>query len=372
MGQAFTPGLIATENTRIEKLRELPVPGEILVKIGDRVKAEDVIARAFLPGELHILRIAEKLGIEPFEVMKGLKVKLDEAVRENQLLCEHSGLFGLFRSRFHSSVSGTVELITERTGHVAIRSAPKPIELRAYIGGEVAAVEIGKSASIKANGAFVQGIFGVGGERYGVLKVLNTTGSELRAADLPSDCHGAILVTAIHPNLEALRTAAERGAVGLISGAIDDKVLAGYLGFDLGIALTGDEDVSMSVIITEGFGSLPMSTRTLGLLTGLDGRVASINGATQVRAGAVRPEIIVPATGNLIAKSAPACAPAGLVVGAAIRLIRVPYFGQYAVVTELPHAMEEIPTGAHARVLRAKLKDGSLVTVPRANVELVS
>ena len=61
----------------------------------------------------------------------------------------------------------------------------------------------------------------------------------------------------------------------------------------------------------------------------------------------------------------------GLSVGARIRLIRVPYFGRTGVVRELPQELERIETGAWLRVLRAELDDGSCVTVPRANVELV-
>lgn len=370
MGQAFTPGLIVSKNSQVERIRELPVRGEVVVKPGDTVQATQVVARAHLPGELHILRIAEKLGIEAFEVVKGLRVQVGDAVSEGQVLCEHAGLFGLFRSRFTSPVSGTVELITEGTGHVAVRMAAVPIEVKAYLAGKVVSVDSSKSATIQAKGAFIQGIFGIGGERQGTIRVLSPRSDRFQPSEIPTDCAGAILIVPVSPTLEALRAAAKGGAVALVTGSIDDQVLAGYLGFDLGIALTGDEDVSMSLIITEGFGDLRMSSRIFDLCKQLDGRPASVNGATQVRAGAVRPEIIIPI------ETSPVDGPAvsgggGLSLGSAIRIIRVPYFGRYATVHELPHEMQQIETGAYARVLRARLEDGTIVTVPRANVELV-
>ena len=139
------------------------------------------------------------------------------------------------------------------------------------------------------------------------------------------------------------------------------------------LAMILDEDVSMSVIITEGFGSLPLSNRAYTLLREMDGREASINGATQVRAGAVRPEIIIPHTVETATHSAEQeSSAAGLEVGSRIRIIRVPFFGEQAVVEELPPRAERIPTGAVTRVLRARLESGELVTVPRANVELLS
>lgn len=370
MAQAFTPGLVVRKGVQVKRLRELPVQGEVLAAVGDSVRAEQIVARAFLPGELHILRISEKLGIEPFEVMKGLKVNVGDTVSINQVLCEHAGLFGLFKTRFEASVEGTVELITERTGHIAVRSAPKPIEVDAFIDGKITAIVPAKSATVSTIGAFIQGIFGVGGERRGKVQLLKAQTSRLEASDVPVHCDQAILICKFRPTLEALRAAAKGGAVALVTGSIDDEVLAGYLGFDLGIALTGDEDVPMTLVITEGFGNLEMSARTYSLLSELDGQRASVNGATQVRAGALRPEIIVP-SGAASAQAADAEQARGLTLGAAIRIVRVPYFGRYATVHELPQEMQQIETGAHARVLKAKLDDGKIVTVPRANVELI-
>jgi hypothetical protein len=101
----------------------------------------------------------------------------------------------------------------------------------------------------------------------------------------------------------------------------------------------------------------------------MSGRACSINGATQVRAGAVRPEIIVPRGDEAAAGSSPGQGDTGLNVGTRIRLIRVPYFGMFATVVALPHEPRKIETGAWTRVLEAKLDAGPTVTVPRANVE---
>jgi hypothetical protein len=270
-------------------------------------------------------------------------------------------------------VDGTVELISPETGHVAVRTASKPIEVRAYIGGVVQSVEPGKSVTIAAHGAMVQGIFGVGGEKVGTLRVLPIPVDKvLSRADIPEDCSGKVLVGGLAPSAEVLRCAAERGACGMVVGSVDDRALKDYVGRDIGIALTGDEPVNMTLMVTEGFGMIPMAQRIPELLRPLDGREVSINGATQVRAGAVRPELIAVHLGIQDGASAPnlAASSPGLQVGSRVRLIRVPYFGMWAEVIELPTHMEQIPTGAYARVLRARLNDGTVVTVPRANVEL--
>jgi hypothetical protein len=162
--------------------------------------------------------------------------------------------------------------------------------------------------------------------------------------------------------------AAKAGAVGCITGSIDDRALTEYVGHDIGVALTGDEDVSMTLIITEGFGSLPISERVLQTLGRINGDFVSLNGATQVRAGAQRPEVIGP---MCEAADAHELRERSLSIGARIRVIRVPYFGAMGVVIDLPHELTPIETGAEVRILVATLDDGRQVTVPRANVELV-
>ena len=371
MAQILTPSLRCQRSTKVARIRALPLPGQVLKKVGDQVSSNEIVAQAERPGELTILRISEQMGIEPFEVMAGIKVKLGQEVIAGEVLCEHKGLFGLFRSTFESPASGRVDLITERTGHIGIRHRATAISVNAYLTGVVSQVDPGKSVTIESQAALVQGIFGIGGERIGQIRLLDVKLDQLISSELiPPGVEGSVLIGGMGVTYDALRKAADLGAVGLVTGSIDDKVLSQFLGYDIGIALTGDEKISTTVIITEGFGQLAMSARVINALSGLDGQMAAINGATQVRAGAVRPEIIVCGqppigSGELEAESI------GLGVGAKIRLIRYPYFGQFAEVLELPNNLVAIETGALVRVLTAKTTQGDLVTVPRANVELV-
>lgn len=373
MTQTLTPGLQVQAGTVVRKTRELPVPGRILCRPGEVVTPDAVVGRAELPGDLHILRIPETLGIEPFEAVKGLKVDEGAVIAVGDLVCEHVGLFGLFRSRYHSPVGGAVEFVSQRTGHLGVRLAPHVIELRAYVQGTVADVDLDKSVTIESRGAFIQGIFGVGGERCGAIRMLDGGPRTIVGpGKIPADASGQVLVGGTRPTLKALQRAVDAGAAGLVVGSIDDHALTGYLGYDLGMAVTGHEDVPMTVIVTEGFGWLAVAERAYSLLRSLEGRAASINGATQVRAGAVRPEIIVAregtGSGSRAADSDPA---AGLRIGAAVRIIRAPHFGAAAKVVALPPDPQPVETGARTRVLNARLPNGDIVTVPRANVELL-
>jgi hypothetical protein len=124
-------------------------------------------------------------------------------------------------------------------------------------------------------------------------------------------------------------------------------------------------------MVTEGFGQLNMAERTFNLLKSLEGKSASLNGATQIRAGVIRPEIIVPTDLNGTTDIAPPQA-MELKPGTPIRIIREPYFGRLGVVTELPAQLQVVESGTEVRVLIAKLDSGDDVCVPRANVEIIA
>ncbi len=372
MAHAFTPGLTVSSHHLVRRRRELPIAGEILVAKGDSVSREQVIARAYLEGEVRLIRVAETLGVTPQEVPGVLRVSVGSPVNEGDLLAEVRGMWGLFKSTITAPISGTVEFVTESTGHLGIRAAHRKLELSAYLEGRVVEVEGARAVIIESEASFVQGIFGVGGERIGTVQVLNIEPSEaVLASHVPAVAHGAVLIGGRSPTLEALLKARDAGAVGFVTGSVDDHALREYVGHDIGVAVTGDENISMTLIVTEGFGPLAMGQRVWETLRVLNGARASLNGATQVRAGAVRPEIVSVAREDKGAAGRNSNGASGLEVGSRVRLIRVPFFGQTGTVEELPHDPQRIETGAWSRVLKARLDDGRCITVPRANVELL-
>jgi hypothetical protein len=373
MGTAYTPGLTVSARTVIEKTRRLPIKGQVLVEAGREVKPSDPVARAELPGDVETQRLAEALGVEPGEVAEKLRVKEGDTVEEGQLLAEARFFFGLFGSRAQATTGGKVDFFSPVTGHLGIRKPPTPVEVDAYISGTVKEVLPEEGVVVRTTGALIQGIFGVGPERVGrVMVVSKRPDEELRPGEVPPECRGAVLVGGAAAPIETLRLAAERGAVGLVIGGLADAVLTEYLGRRIGVAVTGNEDVPLTVILTEGFGRMPMAARTFELLTRLSARECSLSGATQIRAGVQRPEVIVPIVFDDGAATASAAAGGGrLEVGTPVRVIRVPYFGQLGEVLELPPELREMESGSKVRVLKARLAGGEVVTVPRANVEII-
>lgn len=373
MAHAYTPGLRVAERTKIRKERRLPLPGEVLVKKGDTVSADQVVAKTDLPGNVQPINIANLLSLEPADIKEFMLKTEGDHIEKDEPLARTGGLFGLFKTTSKSPVSGTVESVSDVTGQVLIREAPIPVEVKAYIDGTVIEVFPNEGVAVEATAAFVQGIFGLGGEAYGELAVVCPGPDKVLTESAIDDSHrGKVLVGGSFIELSALRKAIEMEVEGIVIGGFDNQDVKEILGYDLGVAITGTEDLGTTLMVTEGFGKIRMAARTFQLLKTLEGKKASINGATQIRAGVIRPEVVIPLVKDAAKKDiAEKGASEGMVIGSQIRVIRHPYFGMLGEVTDLPAPLQELPTEAKVRICKVKLESGEEVLLPRANVELI-
>jgi hypothetical protein len=373
MAHAYTPGLKVSEKAVIRKERKLPLWGDVLVNKGDRVKAEDVVARALLPGPVHPKNLAGEIGIPPSELKNALIVKKGESIKKGQVIARAKVFFGLFKVEATSPIDGYLEDFSEITGQVILRENSIPVEVLAYLDGVVEEVIPREGVIIRTVAGLVQGIFGVGGEKIGTLKVAVDSPYEILKSDrINENLKGAIVVGGRTADIEAINKAAEVGIKALVLGSVDDGVLREFVGYDIGVAITGNENVPFTLIITEGFGDLPMAERTFNLFKKFEGLKASANGATQIRAGVQRPEVIIFRKDVDPFEEVEDKLESGhLDIGTTVRIIRDPYFGEIGTVIDLPNEPIVIETESKVRVLKVRLMDGREVVIPRANVELI-
>lgn len=372
MPNAYTPGLTVSADIVVRRIRRLPIKGEVLAPQGSDVNPDTVIARAMLPGNLQTFKLAEKMGIDAHDIATLSPIKVGQSLKAGEHIYETKGLFGMFKQQIISEHTGTVESISEVTGNALIREPSIPIEINAYVKGTLVEIMPQEGGIVEARCAMIQGIFGVGGERTGFIRVATKSSSELLEASMILDTDaGKILVGGSGVSYEAIGKASSIGVKGIIVGGLRDSDLTQFLGYEIGVAITGSEAINLTIFVTEGFGYLSMADRTFKLLQSLEGKEASINGATQIRAGVIRPELLVPLSTDARAQSV-ASQVFELVNGAPIRIIREPYFGKLGSVTGLPSQLVKLESGTEVRVLTAKLASGEEVTVPRANVEIIA
>ena len=372
MAHSYTPGLTVTERTTVRRRRILPLPGAVLVQVGDAVHADTAVARAELPGKVVPLNLANQLGIAPDEINDYLVKKEKDSVQKDDVLAENKPFIKWFKTEIRSPITGKVESVSTITGQILLREPPRVLELRGYIDGVVAEVHPEQGVTVESTCSLVQGIFGIGGETSGELVMgVKAPDQPLLPEQLNPSMKGKVVVGGAFLSAATMTRAKELGIVGLVVGGIHDKDLRALLGYDLGVAITGTEQVGFTLILTEGFGTIPMAPKTFALLSAHAGQKASISGSTQIRAGVIRPEIIIPHSGPAATTKVAQSEREGIQLGDPVRIIRDPLFGKIGSVSGLPSELRAIPTESEVRVLEVRFPDGTTTVVPRANIEVI-
>lgn len=374
MGQAYSAGLTVTDNIILRKERILPLKGTVLVEKGQKVAADDVVAETLLPGKVVPFNLANKLGVTPAQLQNFIRIKAGDQITKQTVLAESGGLFGtgLFKTAVHSPVDGEVESVSAVTGQVLLREPRVPIQVKAFVDGIITDIIPDEGVVIENKSAYIQGIFGIGDETTGEIMMLaSTPGDEIDAGKINESCRGKIIVAGSFVPFHVIEIAKNHGVAAIITGGIDDQDIKKLLGYDIGVAITGHEEVGLTIVCTEGFGKIDMARKTFELLKRFDGKKASIHGHTQIRAGVIRPEIIIPLEFQEDELGAAKAGLSFLSIGASVRVIRQPHFGSILKVTALPEELTKVESETMVRTLEAEFEDGTRVILPRANVEVI-
>jgi len=368
---AYSPGLKVKRADKIRRIRRLPILGKVLVKEGDRVDFSTIVAETMIPGEPNIIKVAAELDILEMDINDYMRMVVGDKVKKGDVIAEYNAFFGLFKKHINSPVNGIIESISPISGQVIIREEPVPLSMNAYIPGRIVQLLENEGTIIETNAAFIQGIFGIGGEAHGELRVATEDPHEILTHKLiEEDDEGKVVVGGSLVTKEAVDRALEVGVIGIVTGGITDIILEEILGYELGVAITGQEEINLTLIITEGFGDIAMNPRTLEIFKEFEGSIACINGATQIRAGVIRPEVIIPHEKFALEEVGDELSD-GMTQGTSIRIIRQPYFGYLGRVVGLPVELQTVETESKVRVVEVELEDGRRVIVSRANVEII-
>ncbi len=280
----------------IRRTRRLPILGEVLVQAGEAVTADTIVAQAEIVGVEIPVEVSRKLGIPPSFVERIMVKQIGDLVEARDYLAVNVGLFGLSRERVKAPCTGYVESISKQTGIVTLRTPTVSVQRKAYLPGRVVEVLPREGVVVETCGVALTGAFGVGGERSGRLRLAVSQPDQVLTPDLiSSEMSGTIVVGGGSVTAAALKKAADLRVAAIIAGSIHDSALAEYLGYELGVPITGQEDIVTALILTEGFGETAMRQAAFDLLQQHAGRIVSANGTTHLRSNLVRPEVVIPA-----------------------------------------------------------------------------
>jgi len=214
-----------------------------------------------------------------------------------------------------------------------------------------------RGVAIETSGAIMEGAWAIGGDAFGVLKMLGEApGGRLVPEAIDMRYHGAIVVVEDGATKEGWRKAEEVGVRGVILGSLPSS-LVGFV-----------SSLSFPVMITEGFGEIPISRPLFSLFEQLAGREAYMASGLPYGVRLPRPQVIIP---FLRGEEAPRGEGPALEEGTLVRLVREPYLGKVGYVASLPLQKRRVEWGVEVEGVEVDLEEGERVFVPLANLELL-
>lgn len=374
-----TPPVIPNTMARIE--RRLPQPGNVLVRVGERVEPESLIATAFLTMPPQVINMATTLGIPPAQVERAMRLERGNKVAQGEVLARANRLGGRV---CYMPISGMIAALDHETGYVTIAPDPVEYELFSAVRGIVMEMFPHEGVIIETPAAQVYGVFGLGKEQGAVLQLFVTDPSEVITEEHRIDSRNAyaILIGGAGITAGALRRAVKENVYGIIVGGIEERELRTFLEWS-GVHNwhTGRQnwhvpdphhvpDIGLTLVVTEGFGTRPMAQPIFDLLSAHDLQEALIEGVTRLRMPLRRPRVVIPLTRSAGVQMDTPRPP--LQPGATVRLLDTAHLGQIAQVHAVPTTPRRIQSGVRVAAVEVVQENGMPFWVPRANIEVLT
>ncbi len=351
--------------TKVVVRRMLPVAGEVLVQRGQPVEALTPVAKAEVPRRYHIIDVARQLARPKVDMAAVMLKAAGQTVEANEVIAQAAGGLPFLQRKVRAPVAG--QITTVGSGWVLLQTERVEVDLLAFINGLVSRIIPNRGVIIEASGALIEAACGFGGEAYGLLKrMVDTSADTVDPESINDSLKNCILLAGRTVTAEILERAEAAAVKGLIVGSIDADLLK------------LDPPSQVRVVATEGFGDIPMSDYTFGILGTLDSREISIRGHTPhiLAATGTAPEDSMPvilatsSKASSLAALAEKEAKPSLAAGSRVRVVRGPHFGASGVIKALPPNPLTNAAGLSAPGAHVVLPNDS-PAIPLANLEQI-
>jgi len=339
--------------TSIVRERLLPISGTVLARLNQKVSSTDVIAETNWAREHVLLDVARILRVTPNVAERLVKCKVDDHIAANVEIAMGKGLFP--RS-VRTKREGRV--VAVGGGQVLMEVGESKIELRAGISGMVIEIIPNRGAVIQTAGALVQGVWGNGRIDSGLLvNIAEKPDGVLAAGRLDVSLRGSILLAGMVNDVETLQAAADLPVRGLILSSLPISLIQKA------------REMHFPIMVTDGFGALPMNSAAFKLLSTNAKRDVTVNAEVYDRYSGACPEVIIslPISTDLpTPREVETFAP-----GLQVRSRRPPALGMIGSIVAVKPGLTTLVSGLRAPAAEVKLENGETVVVPLVNLEVV-
>lgn len=259
--------------------RNLPGKGKINVSVGMEVTPADIIGTATVSSGFRTLDLSKLLSCKVGDVQKYLKLAIGKRFYKNELLAYKPKGFLSSQKVVVAPSDGILEFFNPKTGEVRIALLPKKVDLPAGVYGIVEIVDnIRAQVIIKTQVSSIYGIFGTGRIRDGIMHVLTARDKLVVASMIDYPHSGKILLGGSLIFKDAISSAISCSVNGIITGGVNAKDYKGMAGGRIVFPKKLETDIGISILVCEGFGSIPIGEDIYQTLNGFDGKFVIVDG----------------------------------------------------------------------------------------------
>jgi hypothetical protein len=338
----------------VQRTRKLPFPGRLLVKMGDSVSPEDVVAEGSIPDGFVVIDLCKALGVPLDDVASCLVREEGEWVQKDDILAQSEGAI---ERVIRAPADGKIVDCTQ--GEIILASGENLVQARAGMVGVVDEVLPEVGVIIKARGTLLQGCWGNGHFGSGTLRVIEESIEESLSGDhLESIEPGQVVAVGSCQDAEPVLNLAEKGVKGILIGVLSTSLIAAV------------NSLGIPVMVLQGFGDFPPDKNSFALMKSREGALASINASQVDRTSGCRPEVILQwegdkGEGDLGFRSE-------LLPGQRVQVNSGAYWGKMGVVIDLPRAPIHFESGLLALSAVVQLDHHEdVVSVPHQNLVII-
>jgi hypothetical protein len=349
----FTPVTHILPLANIRRQRMLPVEGIVLVRAGQEVKANEVIAQAEINPEHISLNIERGLGVPRSRVSNYLKREIGDDIPEGGVIASRSGMFS---REVRAPRAG--KLVAVGGGQALLQVSNRPFDLLAGIPGIVLEIKADLGAVIQTAGAWIQGVWGNGRLEVGALQSIpQEKNRSVTPAQLDSSYQDSIVLAGHCGDREVLEKGADVRLKGLILGSMATRL----------IPLASR--VPYPIILIDGFGKLPMNSAAYNLLSTNVQREVTLNAMPYNLLTGDRPEIIIPL--SRVENPPIPINISQIKASDRVRILRQPHQGEIGTIETVLPGVKRFPSGLKVEAVEVLLENREKVVVPVANIEVL-
>ena len=341
-----------SKQMEFELERKYPGTCKSAVKVGEKVNPESIIAHCEISSGKRLIKIAHALGANSRSVHKYLLRKIGDRIYTGEIIARKGGVMGLGKKEIKSPADGVITEI-DANGDIIVKFLPVPVRLVSGAPGEI--TKVGQeSIYLKTIGSKIESYAGVGREREGLIKIIAKPNEFILPQKITGDCGGKIVVGGSLIERAAIEKAVTIGVHGIVVGGMNHR---DFLSLGVG-------DIGTTVLVTEGFGTIPLGKDIFEALEKIEGSYAFANGEAK--------RLFIPefkAVTSPVTKLETTWKE--LSIGDTVRLLRDHTEDLIGVVESLSEGEEVLNSGLSAEVATVKFLSGKVTTVPSANLEII-